>query len=189
MITRLFISILVAFTLFPTSGCWKNDSGVRSGKIVARINDYELTKYDFESEIALTAPNKELPEDPKKAKEVLLEEIITKKILLQEAQRQNFDKERAFMKEIERYWEQALFKLMIRKKIAELSRSVAVEESQMRDEYERMVGESGGNIEPFEKIAADIKNDLYNKKIQGLLDEWLLDLRKKSDVKLYKENL
>jgi peptidyl-prolyl cis-trans isomerase C len=121
---RNIIIFTAIATLFITgAGCGKKPAGL-DGKIVAKINNYELTAEDFNDEARLTLSNKLLSEDPKKAKEELLDEIITKKVLLQEAQRQNFDKDKAFMKEIERYWEQALIKLMVRKKLDELGGDV-----------------------------------------------------------------
>jgi hypothetical protein len=116
---NMIIFTVIAALFITGAGCGKKPAGA-DGKIVAKINNYELTAEDFNDEARLTLSNKLLSGDPKKAKEELLEEIITKKVLLQEAQRQNFDKDRAFMKEIERYWEQALIKLMVRKKMSEL---------------------------------------------------------------------
>ena len=112
-----------------------------------------------------------------------------KKIILQEAVRHNFDKDRAFMKEIERYWEQALFKLLTKKKMDELSRDIVVEKSEVREAYERMSEDAGGNIERFEEKASEIRDDIYNTKMQSSLDKWFRELRKKADVKIYKENL
>ena len=159
MTNKLLLSMLVLLMLLLplTNGCG-NRSVEPDGKVLARINGYELTTKDFEDEIKLTAPNKELSGDPKKVKEELLDELITKKVILQEAQRQNFDKDSSFMKEIERYWEQALLKLMIRKKMEELSRAI-------------------------------VRDDSYNKKMQALFDDWLLNLKERADIKTYKENL
>jgi hypothetical protein len=87
------------------AGCGRGPTN--GGPVIAVINDYELTAADFE---------RERLSDPIKPKEELLEDIIVKKIMLQEAQKQDFDKGEAFMREIERYWEQALLKLLIEKK-------------------------------------------------------------------------
>jgi len=141
----LFSSVGLAVILGIAGCCCRK--GTDSGAdIVAEINKYKMTVEDFRDEARLTAATKYLPADREKAKEELLDEIITKKVLLEEAQRQNFDKNKPFMKEIERYWEQALLKLLIKKKMGEL-----------------------GSAEK--------------------LDKWVSDMRKKANVKIYKENL
>jgi hypothetical protein len=182
------IFVVISILSVTSAGCGKKPAGAED-KVVARINNYDLTVRDFRDEISLTIANKLLPGDPKKAKEELLEEVIAKKVLLQEAQRQDFDKDRAFMKEIERYWEQALIKLMVRKKTQELSRAISVTESEVRSEYERMSVETGGKIAPFESMVSDIKDYLYKKKMQESFDDWLARLKSGSDIKIYKENL
>jgi len=114
-----------------------------NGKVVAKINDYKLTVDDFRDEANAAFANKYVTGDPEKAKESLLDEVILKKILLQEAQAQNFDKDRAFMKEIERYWEQALLKLLIKKKMMEFLQKTTVSEDEVKAEYEKMKTEEG----------------------------------------------
>jgi hypothetical protein len=93
------------------SGCGKPKESLPEDKVIARINGYTMTAEDFRSSARSVGGTKE----------EALEELITRNILLQEAQKQNFDKDRAFMKEIERYWEQALLKLLVKKKMAEFS--------------------------------------------------------------------
>ena len=94
--------------------CCKPENKNHAGKeIIAKINNYKLTVNDFKDELMPKARDISLSADPEKAKEDALNELVTKKILLQEAQRQSFDKDAKFMKEIERYWEQALLKLLI----------------------------------------------------------------------------
>lgn len=106
------LSVLLAFT---AAGCGAKNIPDQS-KVIAKINNYELTVEDFNSEIDPLFANKYLSKDPIKAKEALLDELITKKVLIQQAQKEGLDKEKQFMKEIERYWEQALLKSLIRNK-------------------------------------------------------------------------
>lgn len=183
------IRILVlagTFLVVAVAGCGKAPAG---GKVVAKINNYELTTDDFGDEMRLTAINKDLPADPKKAKLALLDGVIAKKVLLQEAQRENFDKDRAFMKEIERYWEQALIKLMIRKKMDEIARSVTVDGGEIRDAYEKMSREAAGAVGSFESMASGIQEDLRRRKTQERFDEWFSKVRSEANVKIYEENL
>jgi hypothetical protein len=186
---KLIMLISIGMVLVSlATGCAQKPK-TPGAKIVAVINSYELTAEDFADEARLTAANKYLDADPVKAKQEMLDEIITKKVLLQEAQRQDFDKDRRFMKEIERYWEQALIKLMVRKKMDELSARISVDPQEVRDEYDRLSRESGGKIGPFESMAPIIRDRIYNDKMQRLFGEWLEKLRAGSDIKIHKENL
>jgi hypothetical protein len=188
--SKVMLLPLLVFTLILSAGgCGKNEARHKESPVLAKINNYELTTEDFRDEIRLTAHNKELPVDIQQAKERLLDEIIMKKVLLQEAQRQNFDKDMEFTKEIERYWEQALLKLLMKKKMTELSREITVKDSEVREEYERLSLEAGGKIDAFEVQEGEIKEDINNRKMQALFDSWLKKLKKDSDVKIYKENL
>lgn len=157
--TRMFVMLVLAlFICLSVHGCGKKAS--QDKKIIARINNYELTAEDFKDAAGDMLYNKFSPEASEKTKERLLEELVIKNILVQEAQAQNFDKNRAFMKEIEGYWEQALLKLLMKKKIEEFSAKVTVS-----------TGE--------EKAA----------KVKKMLENWVRELRKRANVKIYKENL
>lgn len=186
---NILLSLVIFLSLLSASGCGKIEARPKDSKVLAKINNYELTTEDFRDEIRVTMHNKELPADLQKAKEELLDEIIMKKIILQEAQRQRFDKDGAFQKEIERYWEQALLKLLMKKKMNELSRDIVVNDSEVRDVYERLSRKAADRGVKFELQESEIKEDLYNKKLQALLDDWLNKLKKDSDVRIYKENL
>ena len=112
-------------------------------------------------EARAVAPDMRQSADPAKARAEALDELITKKVLLQEAQAHNFDNDKKFMKEIELYWEQALLKLLLRSKIDELSKKVGP------------------------GISGSAKQDM----LQAELTKWIAGLRSAARVKIYKENL
>ena len=191
MIKRSNAMLIVAagvLILFAASCCAKKEALSGDRGLVARINNYEMTVGDFKDEARTASVNRYASGTGEAAKEELLEEMITRNVLLQEAQEQNFDKDKAFMKEIERYWEQALLKLLIKKKSAELARTIRVMDEEVRGEYERMIKE-GGKVAPYEKISPEIRKYLLNMKMQGALDAGQMGLRKSANVKIYKENL
>ena len=155
----LFALIITGFF----SGCCANtDSGpCRKPDTVAKINNYELTTNDFLNEVKLVSPEMYKAANTEKAKEDALNELITKKVLLQEAQKANFDKDQRFMKEIERYWEQALLKLLMKQKIDEFSRGISLEI-------------------PFET---------RQQILQAEISKWVTDIRNSAKIKIYKDNL
>ncbi|MGA2775899.1 MAG: peptidyl-prolyl cis-trans isomerase, partial [Candidatus Omnitrophota bacterium] len=130
--------IAIFFIAIFVSGCNPHDKQCRSKEVVARINNYCLSVDDFKNEAMIVESNKSFSSDAAGAKQELLQEIINKELLIQEAQKLNFDKEKPFMKEIERYWEQALLKFLLKKKSDELNRTIQVSKPEIEKEYQRM---------------------------------------------------
>lgn len=156
----IFAAVLAAG--FAAGCCAKADKeSCQKAPVVARINNYELTAGDFIDEARFMSPDTIAAANTEKAKEDALNSLITKKILLQQAQALNFDKDKNFRKEIERYWEQALLKLLMKRKIDEFAKSVPPE----------------------------MPVDIRQKMIQDRITKWVTDLRNTSKVKIYKENL
>lgn len=157
LITVIILSILLV-PVFAMAG----EPRGGDDKVLARINNYTLTTADFESETQRALPGGLSSAELEKAKEGLLDDLITKKLLIQEAQKQNFDKDKAFIKEIEGYWEQALLKLLYKKKSQELMREISMEE---RDP------------------------EIRDRLVREALNSWMEDLKNSADIKKYKENL
>ena len=155
-----FFLISIAM-LLPACSC-NNAQSSGDKKIVAKINNYYLTVADFNNEIGDKIPSGLPAPELEKAKEVMLDGVILKKLLIQEAQKQNFDKDKAFTKEIERYWEQALLKLLYNKRSQELSREAGMAES-----------------DP----------EAREKKVREALNAWITGLKERADIKKYRENL
>jgi len=145
---NLFI-LFAVIAIAATAGCCRKEC--HKDEVIAKINNYEVTAGDIRDEARLTA----------KSKESVLDEIITKKILLQEAQKKNLDKDKGFMKEIERYWEQALLKLLINRKIEEFAKTLP----------------PGMQMEVRQKV------------IQSELKEWIKRSRAAAKVKIYEGRL
>ena len=182
------IAAMMAVSVFIFCGCGNSARTPDDKTLIARINNYEMTVSDFKDEASLTLASKRIYSNADKAKEELLDEMITKQVLLQEAQRQNFDKDRAFMKEIERYWEQALLKLLFNKKARALMAGIEISEEEVKEEYGRESAENP-RIGPYEKEASGIRSYLGQKKVQEALDAWIMELKAKSNIKIYKNVL
>ena len=135
----VFMIILCALIMCSLSGCGKIFGRDPDSKhVIAKINDYELSVRDFKDEASFSMKLRFLASNPLEAKEDFLEEMITQNILIQEAQKQNFDKDGAFMKEIERYWRQTLLKLLVKKKTEELSEFIKISRAEIEEEYENL---------------------------------------------------
>lgn len=187
MAHRLTAMFVIMTVLFCADGCAKKPE--TGGDVIATIGKYKLTADDMREEAKYSAVSRYPSSDAQKAKLELLGQIMTKKALLQEAQRQNFDKDRAFMKMIERYWEQALLRMLMNKKVAEISRGITVSEAEVQRAYEDMSASSSKKLKPFPAMAADIKDRIRNRKIRDELDAWLAQLKTKTGVVVHRANL
>lgn len=186
---RVLFVVFLLTSIFISAGCGKTrQTSGEDAQVVAKINDYELTVMDVKNEADFKIADRYLKEDPVRARKMLLENIIMAKILLQEAQKSSFDKDEVFMKEIELYWEQALLKLLIKKKTEELSRRIVIRDAEIQEEYDRLVAEEGEN-RPFSEVQPEITREIYNKKMQENFNGWLKDLRNQSSVEVNEEVL
>lgn len=126
--TLMILVVAAQLSLF-VCGCGEQKEVLPGDKVVARINDYTMTVEDFRNGARAV----------RGTKDEVLEELITRNILIQEAQAENFDKDKAFMKEIERYWEQALLKLLIKKKTAEFSAAFKGDQEKVENAMDKWV--------------------------------------------------
>ena len=169
-IDRIGLFALVVSFVFIT-GCGKapgaGGSASKDERVLARINNVGLTVSDFKDDAGPLLTKKYLSHSPLKQKGQILEELITKEVMLQEAQKLGLDKERSFMKDIEGYWEQALIKSLISKKLKECSSCLTVSDRDVLDEYARMKRRLWAEMTVFEEKGAvnklsEVPADWYN---------------------------
>jgi hypothetical protein len=124
----------------------------------------------------------------KEGKEKFLKDLISRKLLLQEAEQMGLDKEPEFLKEVERFWEKTLLKNIIYRKSKELSGEVSVYEDEIRAQYEKMIKE-GLAEGTYEEMYDRIKWQLLREKQAAAFNEWLKDLRKNSEIEVNRQLL
>jgi len=110
----------------------------KSEEIVAVVNDYKMTVEDFNYESKDVLRMGIIVGDMPAIKDDILDALIVKELLIQEAQKRNLDKDRNFMKTIELYWEQTLIKNLLTKKSREIERTTTVYEDEILDYYNKM---------------------------------------------------
>lgn len=181
----------MSMVILSISGCGREKPRTGDDRIAAEVNNYKMTVGDFNDEARFTMIGGLSDKDAGAMKENILDEIITKKIMVQEAQKGNFDKNRAFMKEIERYWEQALLKLLYKKKFEELSRTVEVSDKEVMSEYEALAasGALDPAAQPYGMMREELRSDVRNKKLEKAIGEWVNELKAKARIKKYTEVL
>jgi hypothetical protein len=174
MLKKFSFAIMAGSIAVLITGCAKQPD---KDQVVAQVNNYTVTIDDFKHEAGMSIPGA--------AKDLILQDIITKELLLQEAQRMDLDKNKLFMKEIEDYWKQSLIKRLISIKGAEFFALAQVSAEEIKAEYRRISEENTGKIKPYAQIAGQIQEKLKIKKAQVYLDNWINSLRKNADIKKY----
>jgi len=169
--------IVVLFCL-ALVGCGKAEP---PKKIVASINDYRVTLDEFEEGFAQSAYATRL--DKAKARQEYLDNLINQKLILQDAQKKNLDKDKEFLRSIERFWEQSLLTVAIGTKTKEINGAMVVPEEQIRKLYDQMLKE-GLTAKSYEEMYPQIKWQAAKQFEAQMLSNWMDGLRRGADVKI-----
>lgn len=143
---------MVALAVLMIAGC---KSQVKDRQILAKINNYEITKDEFEEEFSDSGF---AASDTEESRRKFLENLIDRKLILQEAQAKGLDKEKAFLKSIERFWEQSLLKIAVDRKARDISIS-----AYSRDKEKESALMDNWITELRKKAAIDIDYNLLKK--------------------------
>lgn len=135
----VFIYILFLAFLIINWGCqcrYTDEINANDQRIVASVNNHDIIVSDFD-EVSMPAFINNNSCNKLQMRTNALEDIITKQLLIQEAQKQNLDKQKAFMKEIEKYWGQTLLKLILKKKSDDYVETIIITDDELRNAYNR----------------------------------------------------
>jgi len=164
----IFLVILAAV------GCAKKNPEV----ILAKVNNYEISLNEFEEEFKNSASGMADTLDSRKE---FLNNLINRKVILQEAQRQNLDKEGDFLKLIEKFWEQSLLRVTLERKLKEVTSSIVISDKAIKDTYDKLK-EKGRIVKPYDEIYPQLKWDIMKLKEAEVVNQWVDNLRKKSKI-------
>ena len=177
---RLFVLAILLCVVI--GGCGPTS---KSKEIVAKINNYEITKDKFETEFKESIYGQV---DTEEARKEFLDNLINRKLILQDAQDKGLDKEQGFLRMIERFWEQALLKIALDKKTKEMFGSVSVSDTQVRQLYDFLL-KNGQIDKPYEQAREQLKRDLIKTVESQTMDKWIAQLNKKAQIKINHELL
>ena len=156
---------------------------LQSDNAVVRVNDFAITCQEFREALqdssyaAVQGGEKEF-----------LEDLINRRLLLQQAELLGLEQEQGFLKEVERFWEKTLLKRIIDRKSKELAGGVRVNEDEIRACYDEMVRQ-GSSDASYDKMYDQIKWQLLRERQTAAFNDWLQDLRKQARIEINKELL
>jgi hypothetical protein len=169
--------LALMFALVFVMACAEKSPG---RKILARINNYEISQEEFEEEFRQSIFGSQ---NTPQGRREFLNHLINQKLILQDAQGKGLDKKRGFLAAIENYWEQTLLRVALEQKAKELAGSYPVPEQEVRALYNRRM-EAGVINTSFEQASPLLRREITKSKETQALSAWLEGLRKKADIKI-----
>lgn len=179
---KKLILIAVVF-LIMVLGFYFSKVYLGRGNYVLRINDFTMTNEEFEDYFKETNIS---GEDSFEARETVLDALISKKLILQEAEREGLHRDKEFLKTLQMYYEQLLFKLIIDKKSKGIGSKVQVSDKEVRQLYNQML-EKGLINKPLEEVYNQVKWQIFREKQTQALSDWLEELKKKAKIEVDRE--
>jgi hypothetical protein len=135
---RRIYSILLCLAALPLlfAGCGKSRQD--EDKVMATINSEPILVDDLKRDLALKFKSDPLFRITPQTLDNQLNVMIDKRLLIQEAKRQDLDRTDRFMNTIKTFWEQTLIRDLMDIKDKELEGSVTVREEEIREYYDRL---------------------------------------------------
>jgi hypothetical protein len=118
----LFYSVLFLIAASFVFGCSKK---ITDDKAAIQINDYTMSAREFKDTFLDESADSE---DTAGNRGAFLENLIDRKLLLLEAERQGLSRQKDFLRSIQRFWEQSLLKLVIDNKFRTISKKMSARE-------------------------------------------------------------
>lgn len=166
----LLITILILFKL----------NTAKPEEYLVKINNYTITPQEFNQEFLASAYAKN---DTPQSRKEFLDMLIRRKLVIQDAQARGLDKDKEFLKSIERFWEQSLLKRVMDEKSKEVNGSVVVADKAVEAIYNKLKSE-GKTDKSYEEMYNPLKWSLVKIEESRTIDKWLTSLYEKSDIRI-----
>lgn len=177
-VKRLFLIVIMS-ALLGCSGSLENNMG----DVAATINDFKLTKKEFQLQLVNELEYDDTYKTTAKAKNAFLNTIIQKELLTQEAKKMGLDRDEKFIAAIEKYWQATLIKHLMETKNKEIRHMVSVSEKDVQQMYEEQKS-LNSNLPPFSDVEADITRAALEKKRGQAMALWIQALHTKAEIKI-----
>lgn len=169
--------LVVALSFFLILGCSK----IKENKpFLVKINNYELSKEEFEDEFRGSSYGRD---DTAESREKFLNNLIDRKLILQDAEARDLDKEKNFLKTIEKFWEQSLLKIALDEKSKEIAGSAKVSEQEVREAYQALP-ESSRAGKNYAALSEQLRWELKRLKESQMLNNWIAQLRQSAQIRV-----
>ena len=174
MIKR-FIFLLVLFL----TACKPNNGDDR---VVMKVGDIPVTLAEYRQAYTHSPY---FQQDTVQSRKKFLESYAMRLMILQVAQEEGVDRDSEFLKDVEFFWQQALIKRMLEKKMSDLAANVTIDDAKVKEYYD-LNQEAYFKDKSFDEVERSIRSFLMAQSQSEMLETWLTALRGKSKVKINK---
>lgn len=170
---RIVLYCLIALlALCNVPACFQKE------KPVVRINDIRVDREEFlnayRASPFVTQGNSGFKD--------FLDQFITKKLILDEAERRGLDKDAELLAGIQQYWEQELLKLTLSRVRMEIS-AVPVTDAEVWKYYEQKGAEFFAG-RPLDEVKMTIREFLVRERQKETMQKWLDEMKKNASIEI-----
>ena len=173
LLVSIILFIIISLCIY--SSCIKKP---QSEQIAIQINDYSLTIGEFNELFAESNVSRDTPDVRKK----FLDNLIVRKLILNEAEWEGLDKQKEFLKSIEGFWEQSLLKVMIDKKTLEIYSDIQVTDKEIEDAFQKWVEQNPDDTKTLNEMRDFIYEQLLRVKQSLAFNLWIQGLKSKARI-------
>ena len=99
---------------------------------LARVNDTIILKEDYWSEVKRLNLSEGEKDGEKKIKKPILDKVIEREILLQEAYRMGINKDKKFLFLVESFWKKLMIQRLLLEKVKDISNNLTIDTKKMQ---------------------------------------------------------
>lgn len=182
---RFLVFVLVLALGFVLAGCAKKEN--EKGQYLVKINNTTITKEDLNKEIEALPVFAQKMFEGEEGMAKLLDELIKKELLYQEAKKKGLDKDPVYIKKIADSQKLILISSLLEKEIEDKAK---LSDKDVKDFYEKnkanLIDKSGKPVE-FDKIKDMLAQRLTAQKQKEVFDSYVENLKKSYKIDINKE--
>lgn len=172
------VTLMLFLPVFFFSGCSQGSSPEKED-LVLRVNESAFTREEFNNLMEFEAyadPEMGLTEHNRKQ---FINYLIRKELLIEEAVGMKLDQKEDFVRTIEKYWESTLIRNLLDRKTKKLKEKILITDEEAKSRYEK---NPDMYHEPFKEAKSRVRKDIESERVNGKLEQWIEELRKKADI-------
>ena len=180
------IAVLLLTALLLAAGC--SGDNTDDGPVVARINDYVLSKKEFQKRLAEELRYYAETELTEEMKQEFLQQLIRKELLIQEAMKRHLERRDEFVRSIERYWETTLIRDILDMEGGRITEFTLVTNEEVQLRYGEMKKQDP-SLTPLEECREDIRKIIMDEKMTRALERWIDELEESASIEINEDVL
>jgi len=171
--------IFMLLVVFLATGC--ECRSAQKSPVAIRIGSTDVTANEFETAF------KQMPhagEDTDEVRKEFLDTYVMRMLLLKEAEKLGLDRDPAFLKDVEYFWQQSLIKLLLDRRTKELLASkITITDGDVRSYYYDNKDKYFKDKE-LSSVYDQIRWIILNNRQKEAVSDWLRNLKKAANIEI-----